>query len=103
MYSEDGLRRDKPHDGHARAGEVGLRRTTREPTEQGKATSCGGRGGKGQMKENIDQPHMLPIKTSGGFADHFVRLSHFPYYLLYLKKKRAVIFHLGERPFCLPR
>ena len=55
------------------------------------------------MKENIDQPHMLPIKTSGEFADHFVRLSHLPYYLLYLKKKRAVIFHLGERPFCLPR
>jgi hypothetical protein len=59
--------------------------------------------GRAQMKENIDQPHMLPIKTSGEFADHFVRLSHLPYYLLYLKKKRAVIFHLGERPFCLPR
>ena len=37
----------KPNGGHARAGEVGLRRNTCEPTEQGKATSCGGRGGKG--------------------------------------------------------
>src|SRR5271170_7093862 len=37
----------KPNGGRARAGEVGLRRNTCEPTEQGKATSCGGRGGKG--------------------------------------------------------
>jgi len=36
-----------PHDGHARAGEVGLRRSTDEPAEQWKVTSCGGRGGKG--------------------------------------------------------
>jgi hypothetical protein len=37
----------KPNGGRARAGEVGLCRSTCEPTEQGKATSCGGRGGKG--------------------------------------------------------
>ena len=37
----------KPHDGHARAGEVGLRRSICEPAEQGKVTSCGGWGGKG--------------------------------------------------------
>ena len=37
----------KPHDGHARAGEVGLRRSTDELAEQGKVTFCGGWGGKG--------------------------------------------------------
>jgi len=37
----------KPYDGHARAGEVGLRRNTDEPAEQWKVTSCGGWGGKG--------------------------------------------------------
>ena len=37
----------KPYDGHARAGEVGLRRNTDELAEQGKVTSCGGWGGKG--------------------------------------------------------
>ena len=36
----------KPNDGHARVGEAGLRRSTSEPAEQGKTTSCGGRGGK---------------------------------------------------------
>jgi len=37
----------KPYDGHARAGEVGLRRNTDEPSEQRKVTSYGGWGGKG--------------------------------------------------------
>ena len=37
----------KPHDGHARAGEVGLHRSTDELAEQRKVTSCGGWGGKG--------------------------------------------------------
>jgi hypothetical protein len=36
-----------PHDGHVRAGEVGLRRSTDELAEQWKVTSCGGWGGKG--------------------------------------------------------
>jgi hypothetical protein len=38
---------DKPHDGHVRAGEVGLRRSTCEPAEQGGDSFCGGWGGKG--------------------------------------------------------
>ena len=37
----------KPKGGHERAGEVGLCRSTDEPTEQGGATLGGGRGGKG--------------------------------------------------------
>src|SRR5215469_7348376 len=37
----------KPQGEHARAGEVGLCRTTCEPAEQGRATFCGGWGGKG--------------------------------------------------------
>jgi hypothetical protein len=37
----------KPYDGHARAGEVGLRRSTGEPAEQGGNSFCGGWGGKG--------------------------------------------------------
>ena len=37
----------EPHDGHARAGEVGLRRTTCEPAEQGRANFRGEWGGKG--------------------------------------------------------
>jgi hypothetical protein len=37
----------EPHGGHARAGEVGLCRNTREAAEQGRATFCGGCGGKG--------------------------------------------------------
>src|SRR5437667_7095780 len=37
----------KPYCGHARAGEVGLCRSTCEPTEQGRATFRGGWGGKG--------------------------------------------------------
>src|SRR3954466_5380179 len=37
----------KPYDGHERAGEVGLRRSTDALAEQGKVTFCGGWGGKG--------------------------------------------------------
>jgi hypothetical protein len=37
----------KPHGGHARAGEVGLCRSTCEAAEQRRATFCGGCGGKG--------------------------------------------------------
>src|ERR1019366_1487657 len=37
----------KPHDGHVRAGEVGLCRSTCEPAEQGRATFRGGWEGKG--------------------------------------------------------
>src|SRR5215472_12281301 len=37
----------KPHDGHARVGEVGLRRITCEPAEQSGASCGGGWGGKG--------------------------------------------------------
>src|SRR6516164_759697 len=37
----------KPQCGCERSGEVGLRRSTREPAEQGGATFHGGRGGKG--------------------------------------------------------
>jgi len=37
----------KPSGGHERTGEVGLCRTTNEPTEQREETLCGGWGGKG--------------------------------------------------------
>src|SRR6516165_9245931 len=37
----------KPHDGHARVGEVGLHRSTGEPAEQSGASRGGGWGGKG--------------------------------------------------------
>src|SRR5260370_41413899 len=37
----------EPHGGHARAGEVGLCRSTCEAAEQRRATFCGGCGGKG--------------------------------------------------------
>src|SRR5215471_13431501 len=37
----------KPNGGRERSGEVGLRRSTGEPAEQGRATFQGGRGGKG--------------------------------------------------------
>ena len=37
----------KPNGGRERTGEVGLRRSTGEPVEQGRATFRGGRGGKG--------------------------------------------------------
>src|SRR3954447_10539662 len=37
----------KPKCGRERSGEVGLCRSTAEPAEQGRATFCGGRGGKG--------------------------------------------------------
>jgi len=49
----------KPNGGHARAGEVGLRRTTCEPTEQGKATPAEAGEGRAQLEENIVQPRML--------------------------------------------
>lgn len=35
----------KPNSGRERTGEVGLRRSTREPAEQGRATSRGGKDG----------------------------------------------------------
>ena len=54
----------KPHDGHARAGEVGLRRSTCEPAEQGSGKLPAEAGeGRAQMKENIDQSHMLPTQS----------------------------------------
>src|SRR5215813_1423802 len=37
----------KPNGGRERSGEVGPRRSTSEPAEQGRATFHGGRGGKG--------------------------------------------------------
>src|SRR4029450_10223974 len=37
----------KPNGGRERSGEVGLRRSTAEPAEQGGTSLCGGRGGKG--------------------------------------------------------
>ena len=37
----------KPNGGHARSGEVGLRRSTDEPAEQRGVTFGGGWGGKG--------------------------------------------------------
>src|SRR5947199_1462617 len=40
----------EPYCGHARAGEVGLCRSTCEPAEQGRATFRGGWGGKGTDK-----------------------------------------------------
>ena len=48
----------KPNGGHARAGEVGLCRSTCEPAEQGRETFCGGWGGKGTGRgEHRSIPH----------------------------------------------
>jgi hypothetical protein len=48
----------KPNGGHARAGEVGLCRSTCEAAEQGRETLCGGWGGKGTGRgEHRSIPH----------------------------------------------
>jgi hypothetical protein len=53
----------KPSGGRARAGEVGLCRTTSEPAEQRRATFGGGWGGRAQTQENTVQSHMRPTQS----------------------------------------
>src|SRR6266851_4397626 len=53
----------KPQCGHARAGEVGLCRTTCEPAEQGRQLSAEAGEGRAQTKENIVQSHMYSTQS----------------------------------------
>src|SRR5579862_7254895 len=58
----------EPHDGHARAGEVGLRRSTCEPPNKGGQLPAEAGEGRAQMKENTGQSRMLPTQSGKGMS-----------------------------------
>ena len=53
-----------PYDGRARAGEVGLRRSTCEPPNKGGQLPAEVGEGRAQLEENIGQAHM-PLTRAG--------------------------------------
>src|SRR5579859_4513635 len=58
----------EPHDGHARSGEVGLRRSTCEPPNKGGQLPAEAGEGRAQMKENTGQSRMLPTQSGKGMS-----------------------------------
>ena len=57
------MKASKPHGGHARVGEVGLRRTTCEPAEQEGQLAAEAGEGRAQTKENIVPSHRHPTQS----------------------------------------